>query len=81
LFTNLSLVLANRNEVKSTFVIMEKTKESAVKKTDNSRIISLEKGKIPPQAVELEEAVLGAMMIDKKGIDDVIDVLSLCGYL
>ena len=55
---------------------MEKTKEVAGKKVDKSRIISLEKGKIPPQAVELEEAVLGAMMIDKKGIDDVIDILS-----
>ena len=55
---------------------MEKTKEVAGKKVHKSRIISLEKGKIPPQAVELEEAVLGAMMIDKKGIDDVIDILS-----
>ena len=55
---------------------MEKTKDVAGKKVDKSRIISLEKGKIPPQAVELEEAVLGAMMIDKKGIDDVIDILS-----
>ena len=55
---------------------MEKTNALEGKKIDKSRIISLEKGKIPPQAVELEEAVLGAMMIDKKGIDDVIDVLS-----
>jgi replicative DNA helicase len=55
---------------------MEKTNPLVGKKTDKSRLISLEKGKIPPQAVELEEAVLGAMMIDKKGIDDVIDVLS-----
>jgi len=55
---------------------MEKTTSLAAKKIDKSRIISLEKGKIPPQAVELEEAVLGAMMIDKKGIDDVIDILS-----
>jgi replicative DNA helicase len=55
---------------------MEKTTPVAGKKIDKSRLISLEKGKIPPQAVELEEAVLGAMMIDKKGIDDVIDVLS-----
>ncbi|NNC70731.1 MAG: replicative DNA helicase, partial [Flavobacteriaceae bacterium] len=38
-------------------------------------IINLEKGKLPPQAVDLEEAVLGAMMIDKKGVDDVIDIL------
>ncbi|MCI2228125.1 replicative DNA helicase [Polaribacter sp. MSW13] len=55
---------------------MEKTTTLAGKKIDKSRLISLEKGKIPPQAVELEEAVLGAMMIDKKGIDDVIDILS-----
>ncbi len=40
------------------------------------KIINLERGKIPPQAIDLEEAVLGAMMIDKKGIDEVIDVLT-----
>ncbi len=54
---------------------MEETKSFAGKKRDTSRIVSLEKGKLPPQALELEEAVLGAMMIDKKGIDDVIDIL------
>lgn len=43
---------------------------------DKSTIISLEKGKIPPQAIDLEEVVLGAMMIDKKGVDEVIDILS-----
>ncbi len=41
----------------------------------NRNVISLEKGKLPPQAVDLEEAVLGAMMIDKKGVDDAIDIL------
>ncbi|MEO9569874.1 MAG: replicative DNA helicase [Polaribacter sp.] len=55
---------------------MEKTTPVTGKKIDKSRLVQLEKGKIPPQAIELEEAVLGAMMIDKKGIDDVIDVLS-----
>ncbi len=45
------------------------------KKFKKSSVINLEKGKIPPQAVDLEEAVLGAMMIDKKGVDDVIDIL------
>ena len=43
---------------------------------DKSTIISLEKGKIPPHDIDLEEVVLGAMMIDKKGVDDVIDILS-----
>ncbi|HAW20100.1 MAG TPA: replicative DNA helicase [Flavobacteriales bacterium] len=32
-------------------------------------------GKIPPQAVDLEEAVLGALMLDKEALTDVIDIL------
>ena len=45
------------------------------KKVANPSVISLERGKIPPQAVDLEEVVLGAMLIDKKGVDEVIDIL------
>ncbi|TXD81261.1 replicative DNA helicase [Subsaximicrobium wynnwilliamsii] len=45
-------------------------------KVDKSTLINLERGKIPPQAIDLEEVVLGAMMIDKKGVDEVIDILS-----
>lgn len=44
-------------------------------KVDKTTLITLEKGKLPPQALDLEEAVLGAMMIDKKGVDEVIDIL------
>ncbi|MES2241059.1 MAG: replicative DNA helicase [Bacteroidota bacterium] len=54
---------------------MENFKNVKPVKVDKSTIISLEKGKLQPQAIELEEAVLGAMMIDKKGVDDVIDIL------
>jgi len=43
---------------------------------DKNSIINLEKGKLPPQAIDLEEVVLGAMMIDKKGVDEVIDLLT-----
>lgn len=32
-------------------------------------------GKVQPQAVELEEAVLGALMLDKEALIDVLDVL------
>ena len=42
---------------------------------NSGSLYSLQKGKIPPQAVDLEEIVLGAMMIDKKGVDEVIDIL------
>lgn len=44
-------------------------------KVNKATLINLEKGKLPPQVLDLEEAVLGAMMIDKKGVDDVIDIL------
>jgi replicative DNA helicase len=55
---------------------MERTQSLRGTKNEKAKIISLEKGKLPPQALELEEAVLGAMMIDKKGIDEIIDILS-----
>lgn len=51
---------------------LQPIRSASVKK---GTLINLEKGKLPPQAVDLEEAVLGAMMIDKKGVDDVIDIL------
>jgi len=35
----------------------------------------LELGKLPPQAVDLEEAVLGAVMLDKNALANVIDIL------
>jgi replicative DNA helicase len=54
---------------------MENFKNISPIKVDKTTIINLEKGKLPPQALELEEAVLGAMMIDKKGVDEVIDIL------
>ena len=41
---------------------------------EKASVFSLQKGKLPPQAVDLEEVVLGAMMIDKKGVDEVIAV-------
>ena len=43
---------------------------------NKTSIINLEKGKLPPQAIDLEEVVIGAMMIDKKGVDEVIDILT-----
>ncbi|NUY82651.1 replicative DNA helicase [Flavobacterium sp. MAH-1] len=55
---------------------MENFRNISPVKVDKTAIINLEKGKLPPQAVDLEEAVLGAMMIDKKGVDEVIDILA-----
>jgi replicative DNA helicase len=38
--------------------------------------LNIELGKIPPQAIDLEEAVLGAIMLEKDAILEVIDILS-----
>ncbi|UAB80213.1 replicative DNA helicase [Marixanthomonas sp. SCSIO 43207] len=54
---------------------MEKVQQQTKFKPKSSQVISLEKGKLPPQAIDLEQVVLGAMMIDKKGVDEVIDIL------
>jgi len=54
---------------------MENFKNINPVKVEKTTIINLEKGKLQPQVLDLEEAVLGAMMIDKKGVDDVIDIL------
>src|SRR5690554_3478103 len=54
---------------------MEKVETTSGIRSKGQRVINLDRGKLPPQAIDLEEAVLGAMMIDKKGIDEVIDVL------
>ena len=35
----------------------------------------LEHGKLPPQAVDLEEAVLGALMLEKEAVNTAIDIL------
>jgi replicative DNA helicase len=59
----------------SYFRSMENVKNINPIRIDKTNIISLEKGKLPPQVLDLEEAVLGAMMIDKKGVDEVIDIL------
>ena len=54
---------------------MEKLNPQKTYSNQKTQVISLEKGKIPPQAIDLEEVVLGAMMVDKRGVDEVIDIL------
>jgi replicative DNA helicase len=50
-----------------------KTVESL--KATKSAIIQMEKGLVPPQAIDLEEAVLGAVLIDEKGVYDMFAVI------
>jgi len=55
---------------------MEKRNPLKIYENENQQIVSLSDGKIPPQAIDLEEAVIGAMLIDEKGVNEVIDILS-----
>jgi replicative DNA helicase len=52
---------------------LEPSRKRSKKPVVNQEIY--EHGKIPPQAVDLEEAVLGAMMLEKDALSTVIDVL------
>tara|TARA_B100001057_G_scaffold43493_1_gene38887 strand:- start:1423 stop:2925 length:1503 start_codon:yes stop_codon:yes gene_type:complete len=55
---------------------MEKRNPLKVYENDNSSVVNLSDGKIPPQAIDLEEAVIGAMLIDEKGVNEIIEILS-----
>lgn len=43
--------------------------------TSDVATVGLEMGKVPPQALDLEEAVLGAMMLEKDAVISVMDLL------
>ncbi len=48
---------------------------SPLRTRQSAAFAGLELGKVPPQALEFEEAVLGALMIEKDALTTVIDVL------
>lgn len=52
--------------------IKPQTKRNLVSATMNS---IAETGKLPPQAVDIEEAVIGAMLLEKNAVNDAIDIL------
>ncbi len=63
-----------------TFTFMEERQDNKSKKTARTRKPTInqvinEHGKVPPQAVDLEEAVLGAIMLEKDALTAVIDIL------
>lgn len=49
----------------------KRSKTSLINKTDISEI-----GKLPPQAIELEEAVLGAALLERDALNVIIDILT-----
>ena len=55
---------------------MSDNKKTFRKSKKNLYPIDFEHGKIPPQAIELEEAVIGALMIDNEALTTIIDIIS-----
>lgn len=53
------------------------SKDQARKRSakNSLQLANLEHGRLPPQAVDLEEAVLGAMMLEKEAVNVAIDIL------
>tara|TARA_Y100000589_G_scaffold330723_1_gene381280 strand:- start:9923 stop:11557 length:1635 start_codon:yes stop_codon:yes gene_type:complete len=62
------------NSANSIKQIIEKGRVSNRKTLKPNEIAQL--GKLPPQALDLEEAVLGALMLDKEAVSEVIDILA-----
>ena len=54
---------------------MEDPNPLKVFQNEKSPVVNINDGKLPPQAIDLEEAVIGAMLIDEKGVDEVIEIL------
>jgi replicative DNA helicase len=52
----------------------ENSRKPAVRAKNPSNLVS-DLGKVPPQAIDLEQAVLGAMMLEKNAVTDTIDIL------
>jgi replicative DNA helicase len=57
----------------------ENTRKPALR-VKNANVLANELGKVPPQAVDIEQAVLGAMMIEKNAVTDVIDKLTPASF-
>ncbi len=45
-------------------------------KTNNFDIVGMDLGKMPPQALDIEEAVLGALMLEPSAVSDILDIIS-----
>lgn len=53
-----------------------KSERGKVKKDANIDLLGLDMGKKPPQALDIEEAVLGALMLESNAITDVMGILT-----
>lgn len=57
----------------------DKKRKPATRMSSSSPLIN-ELGRVPPQATDLEQAVLGAMMLEKNAVTDTIDILKISSF-
>ena len=51
-------------------------KKTAIQRLKNTSGLINDMGKLPPQAIDVEQVVLGAMMLEKDAVNDTIDILN-----
>lgn len=56
-------------------MIKDNRQRLATKRNYTSPMPTMEHGKVPPNAVELEDAVLGALMLESEALTDVVEIL------
>ena len=54
---------------------MAKQTKKKETETDSIAAIAALGGKMPPQAIEFEEAVLGALLLDRDAMQEIIDTI------
>ena len=51
-------------------------KKTPIQRLKNTSSLINDMGKLPPQAIDVEQVVLGAMMLEKDAVDNTIDILN-----
>lgn len=64
----------------STIMVQDKKRNYRKKSADYITAASAEMGNVPPQATDIEEAVLGAMMVNPDSVDGAIEILNVKSF-
>ena len=64
----------------SSIMVQDKKRNYRKKSADYITAASAEMGNVPPQATDIEEAVLGAMMVNPDSVDGAIEILNVKSF-
>lgn len=57
------------------FMDQQENNRKPISRIKSPSVLTGDLGKIPPQAIDIEQVVLGAMMLEKNAVNDTIDIL------